>query len=193
MINKRKYLGKNPDELGVKDAIHVAIVSCVAGSAIKRGGRVTLNDNGHAEMCDVGGFGVADPFIGDIARGEKFWVMMYPDSIASVAHAWEHPVEFPTAPAVVPKNKYLEKYAVILGVTYEYLMQACSSYVKTDRKSPYPGTLPENTVDELVNEQIELGDMWYEWSNETGYEFSNEGTECCPEYSYPDDIPFEWV
>ena len=35
--------------------------------------------------------------------------------------------------------------------------------------------------------------MWYEWANESGYEFDNHGSECCPEYAYPDDVPFEWV
>lgn len=32
MINKKNLLGKTPDELGAKDAIHVAIVAVRAGA-----------------------------------------------------------------------------------------------------------------------------------------------------------------
>jgi len=192
MINKRKYLGKCPDELGVKDAVHVAIVSCVAGSAIKPGNRVELNKDGQAVPSEKG-FGVADPFVEVIARGQNFWVMMDPDSVVTVSHSWEHSVPFTATPAPVKVNSYLERYAKAIGVTYSQLMQACSSYAKTDRKSPYPGVLPEETVDKKVELEVNVYDMWYEWANETGYEFDNEGTECCPEYTYPDGIPFEWV
>lgn len=192
MINKRKYLGKCPDELGVKDAVHVAIVSCVAGKAIEPGARVILNNDGQAVPSEKG-FGVADPFVGMIARGQNFWVMMDPDSVVTVSHSWEHSVPFTATPAPVKRNSLLVGYANSIGVTYDQLIQACSSYVKTDRKSPYPGVLSEETVEQQVEDAVEISDMWYEWSNETGYEFENEGTECCPEYTYPDGIPFEWV
>lgn len=193
MINKKKFLGKNPDVIGLKDAVHVAIVSCVAGAAIKGGGRVQLNPDGHAiNANDSQGFGVADPFIGIVARGEKFWVLVDPDSVAEVAHTWDHAQQFPVDAKPVEKNRYLARYATDLGVTYEQLIEAMSSYMRTDRHSPYPGNL---TVDEgeKVCDKLETGDMWYEWSNETGYEFENNGSECCPEYDYPRVVPFEWV
>lgn len=193
MINKKKFLGKCPDQLGVKDAVHVAIVSCVAGRAISAGGRVRLDSNGHAEECVQGGIGVADPFVGRISRGQNFWVMVDPSSVDSVSHSWDHDVVFPVNPVPVEANRYITKYAELMGVTYAQLLQACASYVKTGRLSPYPGTLSEETVDELVEGQLELNDMWYEWANESGHEFDNMGSECCPEYEYPDSIPFEWV
>ena len=194
MINKKKFLGKNPDELGVKDAIHVAIVSCIAGQAIKGGGRVMLNKDGQAinASCNSG-FGVADPFIGQIARGEHFWAMVDPQEVATVAHTWDHPVQFTASPAPVKKNACLDEVATLLGVTYEQLMHACGSYVRTDRKAPYPGNLTVDAGEEIIEKEIEISDMWYEWANESGYEFENMGSECCPEYEYPDDVPFEWV
>ena len=194
-INKRKYLGKSPDELGVKDAIHVAIVSCVAGCAIKCGARVQLNRDGHAEECgdqERGGFGVADPFAGQIARGQKFWVMLDPDSVDTVSHSWDHKIEFPTNPVPVPQNRCLVDFAAALGVSYTDLMAACAYYVKTGHKHGYPGTLSQETAEEQAEKHY-LSDMWSEWSDESGYEFDNDGSECCPECSYPDEIPFQWM
>ena len=40
MINKKNVLGKRPQEFGVKDAVHVAIVSVHAGRPIQPGQRV---------------------------------------------------------------------------------------------------------------------------------------------------------
>ncbi len=193
MINKKKFLGKNPDEIGVKDAVHVAIVSVIAASAIKGGSRIQLNSDGHAINANEGsGFGVADPFIGIVARGEKFWVLVDPDSVAEVSHSWDHVQSFPKDVKPVEKNKYLQRYATAAGVTYEQLIEACSQYMETGRKSPYPGTMTVDEGEEAF-EKIETGDMWYEWANESLYEFENIGSECCPEYDYPGLVPFEWV
>lgn len=193
MINKKKFLGKNPDDVGIKDAIHVAIVSVLAGSAIQTGSRVKLNNDGHA-VCASGreGFGVADPFVGTVARGDRFWVLIDPDKVDTVSHTWEMNLQFPTTVPEVKKNRTIQEVADAIGVKYEDLMQACTSYVNTDRKSPYPGMKTVDEVEAAV-EEIELYELWSEWSEETGYEFYNIGSECCPEYEYPGCIPFEHV
>jgi len=193
MINKKKFLGKNPDDVGIKDAIHVAIVSVIAGSAIKTGSRVKLNNDGHA-VSTYGreGFGVADPFVGTVARGDRFWVLVDPDKVDTVNHTWELNIQFPTTVPEVKKNRTIQEVADAIGVKYEDLMQACTSYVNSDRKSPYPGMKTVDEVEAAV-EDLYLSDLWSEWAEEVGYEFDNIGSECCPEHEYPDCIPFEHV
>lgn len=184
MINKKNLLGKEPIELGIKDAIHTAIVSVRAGRAINPGQRCGLNENREA-VPDEKGCGVADPFLRTpIPVGKAFWLLLCQDEVPNVQHVWEHPTVDFTPPAVeAKKNKYLDQYAAQFGVTYEQLMNACAYVVEKETSAPYPGTMTRDQVDEANSDAY---DVWYEWANETGHEFYNRGTECCPEYDYPD-------
>ena len=193
-INKKNLLGKNPIDVGIKDAVHVAIVSLVAGSAIPCGCRIKLNCDNQAIPArdgDKASFGVASPWSGRIARGERFWGLMDPDSVAAVEHTWDCDIDFSVKSKPVTENSTIARYAKDCGVTYQEMLSACNSYVETDRKANYPGTLSEETVEEAVGGYFY--DLWSEWAEETGYEFDNEGTECCPEYDYPDCLPFQWA
>lgn len=187
MINKKNLLGKRPFDLGVKDAIHTAIVSVRAGGPIEPGTRCGLNEFNEA-IPDAKGCGVADPFLDEItATGQNFWLLLDQDEVPNVTHHWEHPtVKFDPPTREVNRNKYLLRFADDYGVTYEQLMDACASVVKHDKPVKYPGT---KTPDEVLD--FEYGDLWCEWRYESGYEFENAGTECCPEYRYPDCSVFE--
>ena len=189
MINKKNVLGKTPEELGTKDAIHVAIVSVRAARPISPGERVGLNKLREAEP-QVKGCGVADPFLKkNIQSGDTFWLLLCQDEVPNVQHVWEHPsVDFTPPSEPMKRNKLLEKHAVEMGVTYEQLMAAIATVVATNEPAGYLGT---KTAEELEDAQIDLYDMWSEWGSETGYEFENQGTECCPEYDYPECRLFE--
>jgi hypothetical protein len=184
MINKKNVLGKEPMELGDKDAIHVAIVAVRAARLISPGERCGLNEHREA-VPDSKGVGVADPFLkANIVRGQVFWLLLAQDAVPNVQHVWEHPtVDFAPPTREVERNKYLQQYADELGVTYEQLMAACAFVVENDDAAPYPGT-----KDQKEWEDTDTHDIWYEWSGETGHEFENYGTECCPEYNYPKEL-----
>jgi len=194
-INKKNLLGKNPIDVGIKDAVHVAIVSLVAGTALPCGCRIKLNCDNQAIPArdgDKDSFGVVSPWSGRIARGERFWALMDPDSVAAVEHTWDCDIDFSVKPKLVEENGYIADVAKKCGVTYEQMMQACKTFIDTERPANYPGTLSEETVEEETDSD-DLYTLWSEWSEETGYEFDNMGSECCPEYEYPDRLPFEWV
>lgn len=185
-INKNKFLGQEPVELGQKDAVHVAIVSLRAGLLLKPGQPFNMKD-GEAVPCNrQKSLGVADPFrSGNIMRGDVFWGLMNMDEISSVEHQWEHPdhtFEAPSQPASV--NKYLQSYADELQIPYAALIAACNHYMKTSEKIPYSGPLTEDELDRVGSYEI-----WSCWADESGHEFQNNGSECCPEYDYP-DLPF---
>ncbi len=190
MINKKNVLGQSPFDLGDKDAIHVAIVAVRAGKTINPGERCKLNEHREA-VPDTKGVGVADPFLKDkILVGDSFWLLLGQDAVPNVQHVWDHPtVDFTPPSREIERNRYLQRYADGLGVTYDQLMKACQTVVDEESPVAYPGTLV-GVVAENAIESLEVHDVFYEWKNEVGHEFENHGSECCPEYNYPRELFF---
>lgn len=190
MINKKNLLGKPPLDLGDKDAIHVAIVAVRAGRPINPGQRCTMNEFGEAVPGD--GPGVADPFRSTIAKGESFWLLLNQDAVPNVRHVWEHPSFSFAPPKSEPeKNDVLVDIAEELGVTYRQLIDACAKVVESEEPLPYPGTLSREDFESAIDE-VSHYELWGEWADESGYEFPNYGTECCPEREYPRTKLFEF-
>lgn len=187
MINKQNLLGKTPDEIGTKDAIHVAIVSVRAGEYIARGQRFKLNEFNEA-VADHDGFAVVDPFRkSDVTRGDVFWGLLDQREVPNVRHEWDHPEINEFIPArETQKNRYLDKCAEKLKMPYADLMSAISMMVN-DETPKYTGSLTKAELDKLLSDyEIEDYEVFSEWAGETGHEFENEGSACCPEYDYPD-------
>lgn len=188
MINKKNHLGYKPELLGIKDAVHIAIVSLRAGKPLKRAGYFKMNENGEAiPSSKKESIGVVDPFLEDnICTGDNFWGVINMYDIPNVRHDWTHPTQSFEAPTIpVRHNQRLENIAKSLGVTYESLMKACKQMAFEREPVVYNGTLSKEELDDKMNE-IYKWDLFSEWSEETGYEFENIGTDCCPEYHYPE-------
>lgn len=75
-----------------KDAIHVAIAPVTAGEKLIAGAHVSVV-NGMA--WSSGAFykvGIVDPFIkGSIVPGKRIWILLYPGTVSSLRHEWDHP------------------------------------------------------------------------------------------------------
>lgn len=183
MINKKNVLGKTPDELGAKDAIHVAIVAVRAGGPIKPGARVGMNKDREA-VADSKGCGVADPFRkAVIGTGDVFWLLLAQDEVPNVQHVWQHEsIDFAPPAVAARRNRAIQRVADDYGLTYEQVMEAASSVADTYRPIEYSGS---KTAEELKSVSFDHWDFWSEWADETAYEFENEGSGCCPEYNYP--------
>ena len=198
MINKKNVLGKTPQELGEKDAIHVAIVAVRADGVIHAGARVGMNEFGEAfetyRSDKKVGVGVADPFRKNkiIATGEVFWLLIDQADVPNVQHVWEHPkVSFGIPTKEVKYNSYIKEDADSLGLTYQELMDAAAKLVYEDKQSEYKGSLTSDELEEIM-EDFEWGEFWDNWSDETGHEFENYGSSCCPEYYHPEDALFPY-
>lgn len=191
MINKKNLLGKTPQELGDKDAIHVAIAAVRAAYMLMPGQHITLNDEREAVAASAKqSHGVADPFRKDpILRGDVFWMLLSQDQVPNVQHVWEHPkLDFSPPKKPPSRNSTLESAAKELGISYDMLMDACKYAVETG--NPFPCTGPHNTPEKLeaAIERAELHEIFSAWGDETGHEFDNHGSDCCPEYDYPDQL-----
>ena len=90
-------LGIRPThEISTRDAAHVSIVSVIAGESIKPGQGIGIfkMDGGDIIVVDMGtaNIGIADPFLtSQIAKGERFWMCMRPNTVSAVRHVWSHP------------------------------------------------------------------------------------------------------
>ena len=100
-MSKETKLGTMPKGDEGRDAVHVAIVPCKSGDVLSQGQQVKLNKDGEAVPCGEHDqpIGIADPFLHPskvIGAGEWFWLCLYPGTVTSLAHVWEHPA-FPVA------------------------------------------------------------------------------------------------
>ncbi len=89
-------LGTSPSPSEGRDAVHVAVVPVQALCTVARGARVRLVQGRHdvAGPCGDGDAdGVVDPFMRAkcVKKGEWFWMCLYPETVTSLRHVWEHP------------------------------------------------------------------------------------------------------
>ncbi len=82
-----------------RDAIHIAILPCTAGTDLPVGAHVGLvpwaeyvsGKDPVIGWCDDP-FGVVDPFLKEgVKAGERFFLWIYPDTITSLRHVWSLP------------------------------------------------------------------------------------------------------
>lgn len=188
-INKRRLLGKEPEAIGLKDAVHTPIISVVAQHGLRPGEYVLITDDGVARRAtQKTGVGVVDPFHkGNVKAGEIFWVLVNPNLVSEVRHEWDLEEIDTKIKYVKPKqqldfrNQYLVKYAKQLGLDYDQFIDDLTTYFEECEPVKYTGTLPREELEKALDE-LDYYDIWYEWMEATGYQFPNIGTECCPEY-----------
>lgn len=194
MINKKNVLGKTPDELGDKDAIHVAIVSVRAAKPISPSSKVNLNSDREAVATSSDDFaGVADPWRSKpIYRGDWFWLLLGQDAVPNVQHTWDHPqVDFATPTATPSVNATIQAFAEEVGLPYADVMAAMDRAYEKEESTPYTGPKDEEELN--LDEIDDMESVWDEWAFERLVEFENYGSACCPEYSYPETPVFERV
>ena len=78
---------------------------------------------------------------------------------------------------------YIGSHTIVDLINHGLDVVSIDSFIRSTPK-PLEG-IKEISGKEIKNYAIYLCDIWYEWTNETGNEFENVGSECCPEYNYP--------
>lgn len=121
-----------------RDAIHLAVEPVEAGVRLAVGAHITLRDGKAYATAPVDGVGIVDPFLmRAVAKGERFWLVVYPRQITSLRHVWEHPA-FAAAeagPAAQPTDeksaseRWIRDYADGIDVTYNQLMGGADDWV----------------------------------------------------------------
>lgn len=102
-----------PEDVGGRDAVHVAVVSVMAGEPLTPGQHVGFK-KAAAENAFVGKsgelVGIVDPFLTEkVYVGQRFWLYLYPRTITSLRHNWTHPkfqdTAFPDAAYARPTER----------------------------------------------------------------------------------------
>jgi hypothetical protein len=77
-----------------RDAIHVAVAAARASERLQPGQRVGLVQPDDMELAGPveRPIGIVDPFlIEPVEAGERFWLLLFPNSITGLRHIWTHP------------------------------------------------------------------------------------------------------
>jgi len=129
-----------------RDAIHVAVAPVFAGERLYPGQHVAIRDGeafpaeNRIGISRENRIGIVDPFLADpVFPKQKFWLFLYPGSITSLRHHWEHPAfvaevaELETTPAsrtVCGAAEWLHSYAESLGLNYLDLMDGARDWIE---------------------------------------------------------------
>lgn len=76
-----------------RDCIHIAVAPVVAAHSLPPGLQVGLTEKGEAaNLGTEKAIGIVDPFLTKwVEKGETFWLVLYPNTITSLRHVWQHP------------------------------------------------------------------------------------------------------
>lgn len=101
------------DDVGGRDAVHVAVVAVAAGSMFSPGQHVSLSPDRSTAVTGDDPIGIVDPFLDRrVQRGERFWLYLYPRTITSLCHNWTHPAFADSAAAAAynpPSQKLMSE------------------------------------------------------------------------------------
>jgi hypothetical protein len=91
-----------------RDAVHIAVCPVIATETLLPGERIKFAlGTSSARLSRIGepDDGIVDPFLPhQVARGQCFWMFMWPGSTKALRHAWTHPAfeEEPEEPPEEP-------------------------------------------------------------------------------------------
>lgn len=127
-------LGQIINGIVERDAVHVAIAPVIAVCDIEPGTHIgfTQDDTKHVGPSD-NNIGIADPFLTKtIKKFEKFYMVLYPNTVSSLRHEWEHP-------AFINKNalirdaaiEWMQNFADYAGLSYDDVMDAAERFQRS--------------------------------------------------------------
>lgn len=160
-------LGELAPTLLERDAIHVAVIALEAGQLLRPGEHVCIKDNQVFANQSTNSIGIVDPFLTEVIEKDKIvWVLLYPNTITSMRHHWEHPVVDLITKKVEVTSQYanqtLCRIADLIGISVEELLEAGRDYA---RRGEYTFENSENYKNLSPSDWLEF---WNAFSAITG-------------------------
>lgn len=125
-------LGKLLESTEERDAIHIAIAPVIASEKLLPGQDVGFVKDANCEIVGPSDtpIGIIDPFLrGCVSKGERCWLMLYPNTIKSLRHEWVHPAFGADDPAKAMSKAWMENYASEIGQSYEDTIYHATEYL----------------------------------------------------------------
>lgn len=157
---------KGPQE---RDAIHCAVAPVIAAERMRPGTHISLNEEGQAHG-KAPYLGIVDPFLhAHVEKGEQFYVFLYPRTVTSLKHHWEHPA-FPVPKRSALEVERAEEYfrALARDCEYEYdeLLAGIKHFIETGEKVSLGIDTPGYDGDELFRHYEALTGVKYQKKGE---------------------------
>lgn len=91
LVDAQKSIGEIIVGEARRDAVHFALLPIKAARHLAPGAHVGVDQDGKASN-DAQHLGIVDPFLTVMVQpGQRFWLFLYPNTITSLRHVWEHP------------------------------------------------------------------------------------------------------
>ena len=128
-----------PDDVGGRDAVHVAVISAKATTNLLPGQDVGFTDGGESAGPSETFIGIVDPFLKNpVSKGQRFWLYLYPRTITGLSHRWTHPAldNHGSGEAYSPPSRqlsseqWLRAYADDIDVGYRDLLRSADEWIK---------------------------------------------------------------
>lgn len=117
-------LGKTPEILAKRDAVHIAITPVTISGFVSPGEKVVWADKSQNTVKKAEKekpIGVIDPFLKyNLYPGSTAYLCLYPNEVTGMTHSWEHPEFEPESKTSEVEN--MGKIAAACGKTLEAIM-----------------------------------------------------------------------
>lgn len=134
MSEQTTILGKLVGDDANRDAIHIAVAPVVAAENLFPGQDIGLCEDGRvASVSPV--IGIVDPFLKHrVVIGDRFYMLLYPNTITSLRHEWVHPAfekRNETRPSARDSSEqWLRSFAEQAGLSYDSMLEKVAGYVE---------------------------------------------------------------
>jgi len=172
-------------EASGRDAIHLAVEPSIAGEVLYPGQHIGyLTEGPQAGMAStkaVTKVGIVDPFlVGPVYPGNRFWLVVYPRTITSLRHVWEHP-NFPPASPIKLVEVEVAPTPTTKEVSTAWMQKWANKHMSADYYGDEGTVGPEAAYNYAISaghdlsvgpyesaaEQID-DEWWDHWENITG-------------------------
>lgn len=153
------------DEEPKRDAIHVAVVPCIATEPLKPGEFVSVTKGSNEAFANaINPVGIVDPFLTEpVELDQRFWLFILPNTVTSLRHAWTHPMFRDDDKYTNESEEWIEKFAESIKMSYEQIMAAADRWNVGNWDYTYDNT--ENYKDKNLHDWEEF---WNHWQVVTG-------------------------
>ncbi len=165
-------IGKLIEGNAARDAIHIAVAPVVAGEELEPGTHVAFDETGTMVSYRTNRIGIVDPFLKHlVAKGEKFYLFLYPRTVKNLRHEWDHPA-FKHEPSTASLSMgWLQHFAELHQMTYNDMMAAVEKYVD--------GGCKEAVIEDEFRDWETPEEFWKHYEAVTGKTGSGELFGCC--------------
>jgi hypothetical protein len=127
-------IGKLHDGHYERDAIHFAVMPVMAGDDLKPGQHIGFKEGGYlvtaSPVAPYKLIGIVDPFLpNDVKKHERFWMVLYPNTITGLKHVWSHPDIAQDGQGVgTYSEKWLRDFADSVDADYDEMMRVAETH-----------------------------------------------------------------